>query len=203
MTRQAAAYRDATGPAGRRRRARALPGRRAGPQHRRAGRGEPGLEAGPGGQRDVAGQPPGHLPRRAPPGRRPRAAQHDGAGRAPPPATTAPRPCATPSPSCSSMDEPRKRFAAMMSGLDIRYDLGEGHPLLGRRMPDLDLVTADGPRAGLHPAARRPAGAAQPRRARRLRHRALGGSGPAGRRRLRGRVGASGARARSRLPPPC
>jgi len=44
------------------------------------------------------------------------------------------------------MDEPRKRFAAMMSGLDIHYDLGEGHPLLGRRMPDLDLVTADGPR---------------------------------------------------------
>jgi len=44
-----------------------------------------------------------------------------------------------------SMDEPRKRFAAMISGLDIRYDLGEGHPLLGRRMPDLDLVTANGP----------------------------------------------------------
>jgi hypothetical protein len=44
-----------------------------------------------------------------------------------------------------SMDEPRKRFAAMMSGLDIHYDLGEGHPVLGRRMPDLDLVTADGP----------------------------------------------------------
>jgi 2-polyprenyl-6-methoxyphenol hydroxylase-like FAD-dependent oxidoreductase len=44
-----------------------------------------------------------------------------------------------------SMDEPRKRFAAMMSGLDIHYDLGEGHPLLGRRMPDLDLVTGDGP----------------------------------------------------------
>jgi 3-(3-hydroxy-phenyl)propionate hydroxylase len=43
------------------------------------------------------------------------------------------------------MDEPRKRFAGMMSGLDIRYDLREGHPLLGRRMPDLDLVTADGP----------------------------------------------------------
>jgi 3-(3-hydroxy-phenyl)propionate hydroxylase len=34
----------------------------------------------------------------------------------------------------------------MMSGLDIHYDLGEGHPLLGRRMPDLDLVTADGRR---------------------------------------------------------
>ena len=44
-----------------------------------------------------------------------------------------------------SMDEPRTRFAAMMSGLDIHYDLGEGHPQLGRRMPDLDLVTADGP----------------------------------------------------------
>jgi 2-polyprenyl-6-methoxyphenol hydroxylase-like FAD-dependent oxidoreductase len=44
-----------------------------------------------------------------------------------------------------SMDEPRKRFAAMLSGLDIHYDLGEGHPLLGRRMPDRDLVTADGP----------------------------------------------------------
>jgi len=43
------------------------------------------------------------------------------------------------------MDEPRKRIAAMMSGLDIHYDLGEGHPLLGRRMPDLDLVTANGP----------------------------------------------------------
>ena len=43
------------------------------------------------------------------------------------------------------MDEPRKRVAAMMSGLDIHYDLGEGHPLLGRRMPDLDLVTANGP----------------------------------------------------------
>jgi 2-polyprenyl-6-methoxyphenol hydroxylase-like FAD-dependent oxidoreductase len=44
-----------------------------------------------------------------------------------------------------AMDEPRKRFAAMMSGLDIRYDVGPGHPLLGRRMPDLDLLTAGGP----------------------------------------------------------
>jgi 2-polyprenyl-6-methoxyphenol hydroxylase-like FAD-dependent oxidoreductase len=43
-----------------------------------------------------------------------------------------------------SMDEPRKRFAGMMSGLDIHYDLGAGHPLVGRRMPDLDLVTATG-----------------------------------------------------------
>jgi 2-polyprenyl-6-methoxyphenol hydroxylase-like FAD-dependent oxidoreductase len=44
------------------------------------------------------------------------------------------------------MDEPRKRYAGMMSGLDIRYDLGAGHLLLGRRMPDLDLITDNGPR---------------------------------------------------------
>ncbi len=44
----------------------------------------------------------------------------------------------------AAMDEPRKRLAGMISGLDIRYNLGEGHPLLGRRMPDLDLVTASG-----------------------------------------------------------
>lgn len=43
------------------------------------------------------------------------------------------------------MDEPRKRMAGEMSGLGIHYDLGEGHPQLGRRMPDLDVVTADGP----------------------------------------------------------
>jgi 3-(3-hydroxy-phenyl)propionate hydroxylase len=45
----------------------------------------------------------------------------------------------------AAMDEPRKRLAGIISGLDIHYDLGEGHPLLGRRMPDLDLITADGP----------------------------------------------------------
>jgi hypothetical protein len=44
-----------------------------------------------------------------------------------------------------SMTEPRKRYGGIMSGLELRYDLGEGHPLLGRRMPDLDLVTTDGP----------------------------------------------------------
>jgi 2-polyprenyl-6-methoxyphenol hydroxylase-like FAD-dependent oxidoreductase len=43
------------------------------------------------------------------------------------------------------MDEPRRRIAGMLSGLDIHYDLGEGHPLLGRRMPDLDMHTANGP----------------------------------------------------------
>jgi hypothetical protein len=44
-----------------------------------------------------------------------------------------------------AMDEPRRRYGAMMSGLDIHYDLGPGHPLLGRRMPDLDLDTNGGP----------------------------------------------------------
>ena len=44
-----------------------------------------------------------------------------------------------------SMDEPRRHLAAELSGLGVHYDLGEGHPLLGRRMPDLDLVTAGGP----------------------------------------------------------
>ena len=44
------------------------------------------------------------------------------------------------------MDEPRRRLAAEMSGLGVHYDLGEGHPLLGRRMPDLDVVTGSGPR---------------------------------------------------------
>jgi 2-polyprenyl-6-methoxyphenol hydroxylase-like FAD-dependent oxidoreductase len=41
------------------------------------------------------------------------------------------------------MDEPRKHYAGMLSGLDVHYDLGEGHPLLGRRMPDLDLVMGE------------------------------------------------------------
>jgi hypothetical protein len=43
-----------------------------------------------------------------------------------------------------TMEEPRRRMAAMLSGLDIRYEIGDGHPLLGRRMPDLDIVTDDG-----------------------------------------------------------
>src|SRR3954451_1059522 len=43
------------------------------------------------------------------------------------------------------MDEPRRHFAAMISGLDIHYDLGDGHTLLGRRMPDLDIETSQGP----------------------------------------------------------
>lgn len=45
-----------------------------------------------------------------------------------------------------SLDEPRRRVAGMITGLDIHYDLGEGHPLVGRRVPDLEVQTADGPR---------------------------------------------------------
>jgi 3-(3-hydroxy-phenyl)propionate hydroxylase len=37
------------------------------------------------------------------------------------------------------MDEPRRLLGGLLSGLDTRYDLGQGHPQLGRRMPDLDL----------------------------------------------------------------
>jgi 3-(3-hydroxy-phenyl)propionate hydroxylase len=44
-----------------------------------------------------------------------------------------------------NMEGPRNAMAGEMSGLTIRYDLGEGHPLLGRRMPDLDIVTRTGP----------------------------------------------------------
>ena len=93
-----------------------------------------------------------------------------------------------------SMDEPRTRFAAMMSGLDIRYDLGEGHPLLGRRMPDLDLVTADGPTRVftlLHDARPVLLNLDEPGA---LRHHPVGGSGSADRREIRWPVGASGAR---------
>ena len=116
-----------TGPARRRRRTRAFPGRWTRPPDRRAGCGEPGMEAGPGGQPDIAGKPPGYLPRRASPGRRPRAAHHDGARRAPPPdeRTEALRDTIA---ELLMADESRRRFAAMMFGLDIHYDLGEGHP---------------------------------------------------------------------------
>lgn len=44
-----------------------------------------------------------------------------------------------------TIDEARKRMAGLISGLDVHYDLGDGHPPLGRRMPDLDIVTAEGP----------------------------------------------------------
>ena len=44
----------------------------------------------------------------------------------------------------AQIDEARIELAGITSGLDVHYDLGEGHPLLGRRMPDLDLLMSDG-----------------------------------------------------------
>jgi len=44
-----------------------------------------------------------------------------------------------------TMEEPRKHIAGMLSGLDVHYDFGEGHPMIGWRMPDLDLTTSSGP----------------------------------------------------------
>ena len=92
------------------------------------------------------------------------------------------------------MDEPRKQYVAMMSGLDIHYDFGEGHPLLGRRMPDLDLVTADGPRRVftlLHEARPVLLNLGEPGA---FDITSMGGSGSADRRAIRGCVGAPGAR---------
>jgi len=43
------------------------------------------------------------------------------------------------------LEQARKYMAGRMSELDIRYDFGEGHPLLGRRMPDIEVTTAEGP----------------------------------------------------------
>jgi 3-(3-hydroxy-phenyl)propionate hydroxylase len=43
-------------------------------------------------------------------------------------------------------DDARARLAALLTGLDVAHDLGDGHPLLGRRVPDLDLITEHGPR---------------------------------------------------------
>ena len=193
MTRQAAAYREGrvllAGDAAHVH----SPDRWTGPQHRRAGCGESGMEAGPGGQADIAGKPAGYLPRRAPPGRRPRAAQHDGAGRASPPG----RP---------HEGLARHHVRAPQHGRAAqairRDDVRPGHSLRPRRgTPAARTPHARSrpghrrrPAAGLHPAARCPAGAAQPRRARRLRHHAVGGSGSADRRQIRRCVGASGAR---------
>ena len=98
--RQAASYREGTGAAGRRRRARALPGRWTGPQHRCAGCGESGVEAGPGREEDVTGEPSRYVPRRATPGRRTRVAQHDGPGRAGPHGRPHQRPARDACPSC-------------------------------------------------------------------------------------------------------
>ena len=109
-----------TRAAGRGRRARALPGRRAGPSARRAGRGEPGMEAGPGGQWGITGKPAGYLPCRAAPGRRPRAARHHGADRAHP-VRRAHR--------CASRDHGRTAEHGRASQAVRREDVRTGHSL--------------------------------------------------------------------------
>jgi hypothetical protein len=65
-----------------------------------------------------------------------------------------------------AMDQPRMQIAAMMCGLDIHYDLGAGHPLVGRRVPDLDPADNSRITAPIRPASPGPAGAAQPRHTR-------------------------------------
>ena len=99
------------------------------------------------------------------------------------------------------IDEARTRFAALMSGLGIRYDLGEGHPLLGRRMPDLELAGAGGAQSVFRSPARGPARAPRPRRPRRPRQRAVGRSGPARCTRATRARGSSRQSARSAHPP--
>ena len=146
------------GAAGRRRRARAQPDRRPGSQHRRAGRGEPRMEARRGGQRDGAGEPARHLPRRAPSGRRARAAQHDGADRAPPPG----RPHGG-----GARDGGRAPGHGRAAPAVRRDDDRPGHPLRPRRGAPAARAPHARPRprhrrrpaAGLRPAARGPAGA--------------------------------------------
>ena len=144
MTRQAAAYRDGTGAAGGRRRARALPDGRTGPQIGV----QDAVNLGWKLAQVVKGVSPEslldtyHAERHPVAARVLRNTMAQVALLRTDDRTKALREIMS---ELLGMDEPRKRFAAMMSGLDIHYDLGEGHPLLGRRMPDLDLVTANGP----------------------------------------------------------
>ncbi|HEX3783076.1 MAG TPA: FAD-dependent monooxygenase [Pseudonocardiaceae bacterium] len=42
------------------------------------------------------------------------------------------------------IDAANDAVGGMISALDVKYPLGTEHPLLGRRVPDLDLKTADG-----------------------------------------------------------
>ncbi|MBF6327745.1 FAD-dependent monooxygenase [Nocardia transvalensis] len=42
------------------------------------------------------------------------------------------------------MDDVNRYLGGMISALDLRYPLGDEHPMVGRRMPDLDLKTEDG-----------------------------------------------------------
>ena len=129
---------------------------------RRAGCRESRLEAGAGGEGNVAREPartstpsairsarascaPRSRGRGRPAGRRLEGPSRDGR------------------PSCLRMDEPRERVAAIMCGLDVRYDLGEGHPLLAARAR-FGWSSRPTVAAGVHVPAPLPAGAARAQR---------------------------------------
>ena len=102
-----------------------------------------------------------------------------------------------------TMDQPRKHVAGMISGLDVAYDLGEGHPLVGRRMPDLDLKTPRGQLRVyelLHSAKPVLLNFGEPGEPRWARYRTVGRPRPVPRRVVRRHLGAPGARRGHRSP---
>ena len=123
---------------------RASPARWSRSEHRCPGCREPGVEAGPGGQGDISPEPAGHLPRGTSSGRRPGVAEHDGPGRPDQPRRPSPGP---------ARHHERAAQHGRAAQEPRRPDVGSRHPLrprtrsslLGRRMPDLDIATADGP----------------------------------------------------------
>ena len=165
-----------------------------GPQHRRPGRRQSGMETGSRWSRarrrracSIPTPPSGTRSARA------CSATTMAQTALEPRRRTDERPCARRCRTLLQMVEPRKAgYAAMMSGLDIRYELGAGHALLGRRMPDLDLVTASGPRrlfTLLHAARPVLLNLGEPGALDIASVRCLGGSGGADRRGIRRRSG--------------
>ena len=202
MTRQAAAYRDRTRPAGRRRRPRASADRRTGPQHRRAGCGEPGMEAGAGRQ---AESPESLLDTY-------HAERHPVAARVlrNTMAQVALRRTDERSKALSDIvvraarawtsranDWPRRCLVSAFTTTSAR-----GIRCSAGACP-ISISSPPTARCGCSPAARCAAGAAQFRRARRIRHRSMGRSRSADRRQVRRARGSCRRSGRSRLPPPC
>ena len=192
-----------TGAARRRRRAHPPPARRPGAQHRRAGRGEPRLEAGAGGPRRLARRrcstpTTPNVIRSA----RGCCATRWRRSRSPRPTSATTR-CASPSSELLTMDEPRRRVAGMLSGLDIHYDLGDG-PSAGRpahaRPRPADRRWAD---ACLRAAARRPPGAAHLGEPKAGGHHAGGPTASTWSTRRHGPLGAAGHRRRPRARRRC
>ena len=180
-------------PAGRRRRARPLPRRRPGPQHRRAGCGEPGLEARAGRARELTGEPPRHLSRRTPSGRRPRTARHGRADLAAPRR----RPHRDPGRHDHRVARDGRAAPALR-----RTHVRPGRPLRPRRGPSAARAPhagsrpryRRGPGAGLQAAARGPRGVFSTWARPALSTSRLGGSCSVRRRRVRRRLGTPGPR---------